>query len=54
MSLDQPDFNSSEDQKLYNILFYQNNFGRPLTEQEKQFVTKMYHMEEYASGLDGD
>ena len=54
MSLEQPNYKDSKDRYLFDMLFYQNNSGKELTEQEKSFVTKMYHMEEYESGLDGD
>lgn len=37
---------------LYNRLFYYD-VGRELTEEEKEFCKTMYHMEEYACGLDG-
>lgn len=54
MSLENPNWFSSEDQRLYDKLFYHNNNGKPLTDKEDEFVTTMYHFEEYASGLDGD
>lgn len=52
MSLEQPNWNT--DYRLYEYLFYKNKDGEPLTEQEKEFCTTMYHFEEYASELDGD
>jgi hypothetical protein len=54
MSLEQPNWNNRQDRTLYNLLFYKDNNGKPLTEQEERFCTIMYHFEEYASGLDGD
>ena len=54
MSLDNPNYNSTEDRILYDKLFYRNNNGKPLTAQEENFCKTMYHMEEYASGLGGD
>lgn len=38
---------------LYDKLFY-HKMDRPLTEAENEFVKQMYHMEEFACGLDGD
>ena len=54
MSLESPNYNNSEDRALYDKLFYHNNDGKPLTEQEEEFCKSMYHMEEVACGLDGD
>ena len=54
MSLEKPNYNDSTDKALYEELFYKRNNGKPLTSQESDFVRYMYHMEEYASGLDGD
>lgn len=54
MSLEHPDYRDRQDRILYEKLFYHNNNGVPLTEQENEFCKTMYHMEEYASGLGGD
>ena len=53
MSLKNPNWNDYSDRQLYNRLFYYNNNGKPLTEQEEEFCKTMYHFEEFASGLDG-
>ena len=37
---------------LYDKLFY-HDIGRELTEEENEFCKQMYHLEEYACGLDG-
>ena len=50
MSLESPNYYSDR-------VLYQELLGKPnekLTEQEKEFIKDMYHMEEYAIGLDGD
>ena len=52
MSLENPQW-VFDDIQLYNKLFYQKSYEE-LTEQEKEFCKTMYHMEEYACGLDGD
>lgn len=52
MSLTQPKWNT-EDRQLYEKLFYQK-MDRELTEKEEDFVRAMYHLEEFACGLDGD
>ena len=54
MSLENLNYSDTKDKKLYDYLFYQNKNGEELTEQEKEFVTKMYHMEEVICGLDGE
>lgn len=54
MSLESPNYYNSDDRALYDKLFYHNNDGKPLTEQEEEFCKSMYHMEEVACGLDGD
>lgn len=51
MTLERPNWNSIQDRKLYNELFYIKT--EPLTEQEEEFCKTMYHFEEYACGLDG-
>ena len=48
-----PDWNNRQHRDLYNKLFYQK-IDRPLTVEEKKFCSTMYHLEEYACGLDGD
>lgn len=52
MSFENPDYNNVGDRNLYNKLFYSDNDGKPLTEEEKIFCKYMYHMEEIACGLD--
>lgn len=54
MSLENPNYYSRQDRELYDKLFYYNNNGVPLTEQENRFCITMYHMEEYNSGYGGD
>ena len=53
MSLEKPNWNDTKDRKLYNELFYSKEHKK-LTDKEESFVTKMYHYEEFASGLDGE
>lgn len=53
MSLERPNWNNMADRALYDKLFYSDNDGKPLTEQEEEFCKTMYHFEEYACGLDG-
>ena len=52
MSLEKPNWNDRQDRLLYDKLFYQP-IDRELTEQEEKFCKTMYHMEEFACGLDG-
>lgn len=47
-----PNWYNVEHRNLYNKLFY-HEIGRELTNEEKEFCKKMYHMEECACGLDG-
>ena len=54
MSLTRPDYNSRDDRILYDELFYHDNSDKVLTQQEKDFITSMYHQEEFMCGLDGD
>lgn len=54
MSLETPNWYDYRDRDLFDKLFYKNNNGIPLTPKQEEFCTTMYHMEEYASGLDGD
>ena len=53
MSLEHPNWNSSDDRRLYEELFYKKS-KKELTQKEEDFITRMYHMEEFACGLDGD
>jgi hypothetical protein len=53
MSLKNPDWNNRQDRLLYKKLFY-HPMNRELTEQEEYFCRIMYHLEEFACGLDGD
>lgn len=53
MSLEIPNWNSWQDRDLYKKLFY-SKINRPLTEEEDNFCTIMYHFEEFANRLDGD
>ena len=48
-----PQWNNSQHRGLYDKLFYRD-IDRELTDEEEHFVKTMYHMEEYACGLDGD
>ena len=52
MSLERPNWYDMQDRLLYDKLFY-HKLDRELTEQEEEFCKTMYHMEEYACGLDG-
>ena len=52
MTLEKPQWNC-EDRALYEELFYGNKSYNELTEEEQNFCKIMYHMEEYACGLDG-
>ena len=54
MSLEHPNYYNRADRELYDKLFYKDNGGKPLREQEERFCITMYHMEEFACGLDGD
>jgi hypothetical protein len=47
------DWSNRQHRELYDKLFYQD-IGRPLTEEEHDFCTAMYHAEEFMCGLDGD
>lgn len=47
-----PQWNNRQHRDLYNRLFYQK-MDRPLTKEEEAFCKTMYHMEEFACGLDG-
>lgn len=52
MTLKTPDWSNRTDRQLYDELFYKKNHDE-LTEEEQSFVTTMYHLEEFACGLDG-
>lgn len=55
MSLEHPSYCNPADRALYEKLFYSRDTDyNKLTEQEKEFCKSMYHMEEFAHGLDGD
>ena len=47
-----PNYNNPQHRDLYNRLFY-HDIGRELTPEEDRFCKSMYHMEEFACGLDG-
>ena len=47
-----PNWYNAQHRDLYDKLFYQK-MDRPLTKEEDEFCRRMYHMEEYACGLDG-
>lgn len=48
-----PNWDNIAHRDLYDKLFY-SNIGRELTEEENEFCKRMYHLEEYSCGLDGD
>jgi hypothetical protein len=54
MSLKNPDWFNRQDRELYEQLFYMRNDGHKMNEEEWEFCKTMYHMEEFACGLDGD
>lgn len=54
MSLKNPSWYDRSDRKLYEQLFYMASNGYNMEEEEWEFCKRMYHMEEYANGLDGD
>lgn len=54
MSLAHPNYYDSADRELYHQLFYFNQNDEELTKEEWDFCKTMYHMEEFACGLDGD
>lgn len=49
---EKPDWGNRAHRDLYDKLFYRNG-GRQLTQAENEFCKTMYHLEEYACGLDG-
>ena len=54
MSLERPNYYSSQDRALYEDLLSKRRNGIQLTEKEKMFCNYMYHQEEFEAGLDGD
>jgi hypothetical protein len=54
MTLDRPNYYSSQDRALYEKLLSKRRKGIQLTEKEKMFCSSMYHQEEFDAGLDGD
>lgn len=54
MSLKNPSWFDRDDRELYEQLFYMKGNGYNMTEEESSFCSTMYHMEEFACGLDGD
>lgn len=55
MSLERPNWYDMKDRELYYDYFY--NSDKPLSKypkKEQDFIKTMYHMEEFACGLDGD
>lgn len=54
MTLTEPNFYSSADRALYDRLITKRRCGHNLTQTEQEFMNKMYHQEEHASGLDGE
>lgn len=47
------DWSNRQHRELYNKLLYYG-VDRPLTKEEHDFCTAMYHAEEFMCGLDGD
>lgn len=54
MSITHPNYYDRADRELYNQLFYFKKNGEKLSDEEWEFCKTMYHMEEFACGLDGD
>lgn len=54
MSLKNPNWYDRQDRELYDKLFAFASNGHDMSEEEWEFCKTMYHMEEYACGLDGD
>jgi hypothetical protein len=54
MSLKNPNWFDRQDRESYEQLFYMRSNGNDMSEDEWEFCKTMYHMEEYACGLDGD
>ena len=53
MTLEHPNYYNSQDRQRYERLV-QDSFKRKLSELERNFVSCMYHQEEFDAGLDGD
>lgn len=53
MTLEKPDWNNELDRELYFKLFYSTNKKHNRTKKEDEFISAMYHLEEFYSGLDG-
>ena len=53
MSLKNPNWNDRKDRATYDELFYGKTEYEDLTDEQQDFCKKMYHLEEFASGLDG-
>ena len=52
MSTESPNYYNSHDRELFYEL--EKMPYETLTEEQRKFFNTMYHMEEYACGLDGD
>ena len=52
MSLKNPSWTDKQDKKLYDELFYNSDYST-LSDDEQDFCKTMYHLEEFATGLDG-
>jgi hypothetical protein len=52
MSIESPNYYNFHDRALFHEL--EKIPYELLTEEQRRFFHRMYHMEEYASGLDGD
>lgn len=52
MSIESPNYYNCKDRALFHEL--EKLPYELLTEEQRRFFHRMYHMEEYASGLDGD
>ena len=52
MSIESPNYYNSHDRALFYEL--EKMPYETLTEEQRKFFNTMYHMEEYACGLDGD
>lgn len=54
MSLEHPNYYSSQDRALYKDLTERKRKGEKLTEKQEMFCNYIYHQEEFDAGLDGD
>ena len=54
MTLTEPNYYSSADRALYDRLLINKRNGQKLTQVEQDFINKIYHQEEFSSGLDGE